>query len=156
MEIHLLAVGTRMDGWINSGYEEYARRLSRDCQLILKEIGSPRKSKTEDAAKVTRLEGDLLLAAIPPDAWTVALDVKGASHTTESMAKRLGLWKENHRRVALLVGGADGLSADCLAHSDEQWSLSNLTFPHGLVRVIVAEQLYRAHSVLSNHPYHRS
>lgn len=156
MEIHLLAVGTRMSDWIDKGYSEYAKRLDRNCKLILKEISPPRKSKSEDPARVTRAEGELLLASVPADSWVVALDVQGSAHTTESLAERLGHWLENHRRVTLLVGGSDGLSSACLARADERWSLSPLTFPHGLVRIIVSEQIYRAHSVLSNHPYHRA
>lgn len=156
MEIYLLAIGTRMPKWVDDGYADYAKRLGRHCKLILKEIPSPRKSKSEDAGTVKQLEGARLIAAIPADAYAVALDERGKSHNTEVFAARLDQWFETHRRVAILIGGADGLSEECLSHCSERWSLSAMTFPHALVRVIVAEQIYRAHSFLNNHPYHRA
>ena len=155
MEIHLLAIGTRMPVWIDEGYEAYSRRLGRDCQLLLKALPSPRKSKSQDSAGIKQQEGELLLAAIPDDAYTIALDEHGKLHDTVTIARKLGDWFEHYRRVAVLIGGADGLSAECLAACKERWSLSRMTFPHALVRVIVAEQIYRAYSVLNNHPYHR-
>ncbi len=155
MEIHLLAIGTRMPKWVDDGFTDYARRFGRDCQLKLKEIPSPRKSKSEDAGRIKQLEGQLLLAAIPPDAHVIALDERGKNHDTKAVAEKLGQWFEQYRRVAILVGGADGLSKECLDHCHERWSLSAMTFPHALVRVIVAEQIYRAYSLLNNHPYHR-
>ena len=155
MEIHLLAIGTRMPGWIDEGFEEYSRRLGRDCRLVLKALPSPRKSKSQDSAGVKQQEGELLLAAIPDDAYTIALDEHGKMHDTVAISRKLGDWFEQYRRVAVLIGGADGLSAECLAACKERWSLSRMTFPHSLVRVIVAEQIYRAYSVLNNHPYHR-
>ena len=155
MEIHLLAIGTRMPGWIDEGFEEYSRRLGRDCRLVLKALPSPRKSKSQYSAGVKQQEGELLLAAIPDDAYTIALDEYGKMHDTVAISRKLGDWFEQYRRVAVLIGGADGLSAECLAACKERWSLSRMTFPHSLVRVIVAEQIYRAYSVLNNHPYHR-
>ena len=155
MEIHLLAIGTRMPKWVNDGYQDYARRLGRDCQLVLREIPSPRKSKSEDAERIKRLEGQQLVSAIPAKAYVIALDERGKGHTTKALSEKLGDWFENHRRVAILVGGADGLSQECLAECRERWSLSAMTFPHALVRVMMAEQIYRAYSLLNNHPYHR-
>ncbi|MEM7258631.1 MAG: 23S rRNA (pseudouridine(1915)-N(3))-methyltransferase RlmH [Pseudomonadota bacterium] len=156
MKIHLLAIGHRMPAWIEAGYHDYAKRLGRDCQLLLKEIPSPRKSKSQDSATIKQAEGELLLAAIPASAYPVALDETGKLHPTSGVAQRLGHWIENYPQVALLVGGADGLSADCLSTCRERWSLSPMTFPHALVRVIVAEQIYRAYSLMNNHPYHRA
>lgn len=155
MEIHLLAIGTRMPKWVDDGFTDYARRLGRDCQLILREIPSPRKSKSEDAGRVKQLEGQQLMAAIPADAHVIALDERGKSHDTTAVSQKLGQWFEHYRRVAILIGGADGLSKDCLVHCQERWSLSAMTYPHALVRVIIAEQIYRAYSLLNNHPYHR-
>lgn len=151
----MLAIGTRMPKWVNDGYQDYARRLGRDCQLVLREIPSPRKSKSEDAGRIKRLEGQQLISAIPANAYVIALDERGKSHTTKALSEKLGNWFENYRRVVILVGGADGLSQECLAGCRERWSLSAMTFPHALVRVIVAEQIYRAYSLLNNHPYHR-
>ncbi len=156
MEIHLLAIGTRMPGWVDEGFNEYSRRLGRDCEIVLKALPSPRKSKTENSAKVKQQEGELLLAAIPPDAYAVALHEHGKMLDTVAISQKLGDWFEQYRRVALIVGGADGLSEECLAACKERWSLSRMTFPHSLVRVIVAEQIYRAYSLLHNHPYHRA
>lgn len=156
MEIHLLAIGTRMPAWINDGFADYAKRLSGDCRLVLREIPTPRKSRSEDAQRVKQLEGKQLLAAVPADAYLVALDLQGRQHNTDKVAQKLDNWFQQYRHVALMVGGADGLSDECLAASRESWSLSNLTFPHALVRVIVAEQIYRAYSLLKNHPYHRA
>ena len=155
MEIHLLTIGTRMPKWVDDGFQGYAKRLGRDCQLNLREIQSPRKSKSEDAERVKRLEGQQLISAIPAQAYVIALDERGKNHSTKVLSEKLGGWFENHRRVAMLVGGADGLSQECLTRSDERWSLAAMTFPHALVRVIVAEQIYRAYSLLNNHPYHR-
>lgn len=156
MEILVLAVGTRMPGWVDEGFADYAKRFGGDCKLVLREIQSPRKSKSEDPERVKSREGQRLLAAVPDNAYLVTLDRLGKSHTTESVSAKLGDWLQTYRVVVLMVGGADGLSSECLAASHERWSLSNLTFPHALVRVVVAEQIYRAYSLLKNHPYHRA
>lgn len=155
MEIRLLAIGTRMPAWVNDGFNDYAKRFGSDCKLTVREIPSPRKSRSEAARRVVLQEGQQLLAAVPADAYLIALDPQGKQHTTEAVSRKLDDWFQQYRTVALMIGGADGLSADCLAASREQWSLSKLTFPHALVRVIAAEQFYRAYSMLKNHPYHR-
>ncbi len=156
MQISLIAVGTRMPRWVQDGFDEYSKRLTSDCRLTLVEIPAPQRSKTTDPARATRDEGEKMLKAIPKGARVVALDVKGEMHSTESLASLLSRQMGSGRDLALLVGGADGLSPDCLARADESWSLSRLTFPHPLVRVILAEQIYRAHSLMRNHPYHRA
>lgn len=145
-----------MPQWIDTGYQDYAKRLGRDCELVLKEIPSPRKSKTQDSATIKQAEGQLLLASVPDNAHIVALDEGGKLHDTKGVARRLAGWLANHRNVALFIGGADGLSEACLAACHERWSLSPMTFPHAMVRVIVAEQIYRAYSLHNNHPYHRA
>lgn len=156
MDVVLLAVGTKMPSWVNDGYHEYAKRLGRDCRLTLKEIPSPRRSNSEDSASVCKKEGDLLLAAIPKGAYVIALDEHGKLQSTQSVADKFQQLSESSQTLALLIGGADGLSDVVLQQSKEKWSLSKLTFPHAMVRVIVAEQLYRAVSLLNNHPYHRA
>ncbi len=156
MNITLLAIGTKMPKWVNEGYQEYARRLGRDCNLTLNEIPSPRKSNSEDSASVCRKEGELLLAAVPKGAYVLALDEHGKPQSTRSVADKLRHLKENPQPLALLIGGADGLSDQVLSQCNEKWSLSKMTFPHAMVRVIVAEQIYRAISLLNNHPYHRA
>jgi len=145
-----------MPRWIEEGYEDYAKRFGRDCELLLKELPSPRKSKSQESATVKQAEGELLLSAIPSGAHVVALDETGKLHDTAGVARRLAHWFEQYPQVALLVGGADGLANNCLASCQERWSLSPMTFPHALVRVIVAEQIYRAYSLMNNHPYHRA
>jgi len=156
MEVTLIAIGTKMPKWIEEGYEEYARRLGRDCKLTLKEIPAPRRSNSEDSASVVKKEGELLLASVPKDACAIALDERGKLQSTQSIADKLRQLRGTSQSLALLVGGADGLSDQVLQQCREKWSLSRLTFPHAMVRVIVAEQIYRSVSLLNNHPYHRA
>lgn len=155
MDVTLLAIGTKMPNWVNDGYREYAKRLGRDCKLTLKEIPSPRRSKSEDSATICKKEASLLLASIPKGAYVIALDEHGKLQSTRSIADKLQNLKDSSGSLALLIGGADGLSDLVLNQCNEKWSLSKMTFPHALVRVIVAEQIYRAISLLNNHPYHR-
>ncbi len=155
MRIHLIAIGNRLDAWVNQGYEEFAKRLTQDCTLQLIEIPAVKRGKNADIERITREEGQKLLAAIPKGVRIVVLDIHGRQHSTEELAGKLANWLQSGQDVALLVGGPEGLSADCRARADETWSLSKLTLPHPLVRIVVAEQIYRAWSVLNNHPYHR-
>ncbi|MBS3963598.1 MAG: 23S rRNA (pseudouridine(1915)-N(3))-methyltransferase RlmH [Methylomonas sp.] len=154
MQIHLVAVGNRMPGWVQQGYNEYAKRLPRDCELVLKEV-APDKRRSSDLARITRDEGERMIAALPPRAHVVTLDIPGKPWTTPELASALQRWLLGGQPVALMVGGPEGLSHAVRDLARESWSLSPLTFPHPLVRVIVAEQLYRAWSLLNNHPYHR-
>jgi 23S rRNA (pseudouridine1915-N3)-methyltransferase len=156
MRIELIAVGERIPAWVREGYEEYAKRLPRECALYLREIEPGARAKSADIARAVALEGERMLAALPKGARVVALDVKGVEHSTAELAGRLEAWLADGRDVALLAGGPDGLAPECLARAGERWSLSRLTLPHPLVRVVVAEQLYRAWSILRNHPYHRA
>jgi 23S rRNA (pseudouridine1915-N3)-methyltransferase len=156
MHIHLIAVGTRMPSWIRQGYEDYARRLPRECSLRLVEIPPGRRSRTQSSAPAVEEESRRMLAAIPERSLVVALDVGGSAWDTPGLAARLQEWLQSGRDIVLLVGGPDGLSGDCLRRADLRWSLSALTLPHALVRVVLAEQLYRAWTIISGHPYHRS
>jgi 23S rRNA (pseudouridine1915-N3)-methyltransferase len=156
MRIHLIAAGTRMPPWINDGFADYAGRLPTECRLLLKEIPLGSSRSSGDAAKAMREEGERMLDAVPDGANITALDVRGRGLNTEELAAQLNRWLQEGRDQVLLVGGPDGLAADCLACAAFKWSLSPLTLPHGLVRVVVAEQLYRAWSILKNHPYHRA
>jgi 23S rRNA (pseudouridine1915-N3)-methyltransferase len=156
MQIHLIAVGTRMPAWVTQGYEDYARRLPRECVLRLVEIPPGRRSRVQPTAQAVEAEGRRMLAAIPDRTLVVALEVGGRAWDTPALAGRLQEWLQSGRDIALLVGGPDGLSGDCLRRADLHWSLSALTLPHALVRVVLAEQLYRAWTILSGHPYHRS
>jgi 23S rRNA (pseudouridine1915-N3)-methyltransferase len=156
MNIHLIAVGTRMPSWISQGYEDYARRLPRECTLRLVEIPLGRRSRTQSSAPAVEEESRRMLAAVPERSLVVVLDVGGSTWDTPALATRLQEWLLSGRDIVLLVGGPDGLSGDCLRRADLRWSLSALTLPHALVRVVLAEQLYRAWTIISGHPYHRS
>ncbi|MEQ8799918.1 MAG: 23S rRNA (pseudouridine(1915)-N(3))-methyltransferase RlmH [Salinisphaeraceae bacterium] len=155
MRLNLVACGTRMPDWVERGYREYAKRLGNDCPLQLTEVplGHRRKQEPPDAAVAD--EGRRMLAAVPDNHAVVALDVDGRAWRTRDLADQIEAWRMDGRDRSLLIGGPDGLSPDCRARADQSWSLSPLTLPHGLVRVVVAEALYRAISLLAGHPYHR-
>jgi 23S rRNA (pseudouridine1915-N3)-methyltransferase len=155
MRIHLLAVGTRLPAWQAAGVRDYLRRFPPQFELRVVEIAAARRSKAIPLQRILAEEGTRLLAAIPANARVVALDAGGCMWTTEQLAHALVQQIRHGDDIALLIGGPDGLAPDCLARSDDRWSLSALTLPHGLVRVVVAEQIYRAWSLLNRHPYHR-
>ncbi|MDD2722448.1 MAG: 23S rRNA (pseudouridine(1915)-N(3))-methyltransferase RlmH [Methylovulum sp.] len=155
MQINLISVGNRMPGWVLAGYDEYAKRLPRECELVLKEIAPGKRTKNSDVARIVRDEGERMIAAIPSGAHIVTLDIPGKPWTTPELAEAMSRWLAGGQSVALLVGGPEGLAVAARQKAHESWSLSKLTFPHPLVRIIVAEQLYRAWSLLNNHPYHR-
>jgi len=156
MKINLLAVGQKMPAWVEQGYREYAQRMPLEAKLELKEIAPGKRGKNADIKRIIQDEGQRIQAAIPKNNRIVVLDVKGKAWSTEQLAQRMECWMQSGQDVSLLVGGPEGLSAEVSKMADEYWSLSALTFPHPLVRVILAEQLYRAWSVLRNHPYHRA
>ncbi|MBI5611987.1 MAG: 23S rRNA (pseudouridine(1915)-N(3))-methyltransferase RlmH [Gammaproteobacteria bacterium] len=155
MHIHLIAVGKGMPAWVEAGYQEYAKRLRGECRLVLKEIPAGRRAKGADIARLIKDEGARCLAALPKGARAIALERTGRALSTQELARKLPGWLAEGRDVALLIGGPEGLASACLERADETWSLSALTLPHPLVRVLVAEQLYRAWSIYKNLPYHR-
>jgi 23S rRNA (pseudouridine1915-N3)-methyltransferase len=152
----LVAVGERAPDWVATGFSEYQKRLSHWLPLALHEVAPGVRGKGRDAARAMADEGGRVLAAIPRGALVVALDGRGAAHSSEQLAQRLERWRQGGRDIALLVGGPEGHAPEVLAAADERWSLGPLTLPHMLVRLLVAEQLYRACSLLANHPYHRA
>jgi 23S rRNA (pseudouridine1915-N3)-methyltransferase len=156
MNIYLISVGNRMPRWVVEGYEEYARRLPGECALRLIEVSPGHRGKGADIQRTLRDEGERMLKVIPKNCRVWALDVQGRAWSTEQLSAKLGDWMADGRNLALLVGGPEGLARDCLERAEGRWSLSSLTMPHPLVRVVVAEQLYRAWSLLRNHPYHRA
>ncbi len=156
MAIKLLAVGRNMPAWVNHAFQDYAKRLPPEFALELLEIKPENRSKNDNIAKVIEIEGTKLLSAIPPKHTVVALDERGVSWNTQQLADQLQHWRENQQKLCLMIGGPDGLSDTCRQKADQLWSLSALTLPHPLVRVIIAEQIYRAWSLLTNHPYHRA
>lgn len=144
-----------MPGWVEEGCTEYTKRLSGDISLELVEITAGKRLKGADLARLKEQEGDALLAALKPQERVIALDVLGRTLSTEDMAATLRDWQVDGRPAALLIGGPEGLSRAVLERADEKWSLSRLTLPHPLVRIVIAEQIYRAWSLLKGHPYHR-
>ncbi|KZZ41953.1 23S rRNA (pseudouridine(1915)-N(3))-methyltransferase RlmH [Thalassolituus sp. HI0120] len=155
MKLRLLAVGTKMPAWVEQGYQEYAKRLPSDCALELVEINPGHRAKNTSKEKAMQQEAEALKKAIRPQDHVVALDVKGKPWSTEQLAENLSNWRMQGGDVALLIGGPDGMTQDVLSLAEQRWSLSNLTLPHPLVRVLMAEQLYRAWSILQGHPYHK-
>lgn len=156
MKITLLTIGNRMPQWVEAGYKEYAQRLTGKVQLLLKEIPAEKRTKNSNLKKIFEQESQKLLDAIPQGAHVVALDVTGTAWHTEKLAAQMENWMMSGKDVVMLVGGPEGMTSECLRRADQVWSLSALTFPHPLVRVIMAEQLYRAWSITENHPYHRA
>ena len=156
MRIHLIAAGTRMPVWVDDGFRDYAARMPLECRLLLKEIPLGAARKAGDAHKAMQEESATMLAALPAGAGVTALDVHGKTLDTKALAKLLNRWLQEGRDQALLIGGPDGLAPECLAKAETRLSLSALTLPHALVRVVVAEQVYRAWCILKNHPYHRA
>ena len=155
MQIHIIAVGARMPDWVQAGYAEYAKRLPHECRLRLHEIPAGKRTKGADLVRLTRDEGARQLAAVPPGSRIVALDRNGRELDTQALAGRIEKQLGAGQDLALLVGGPEGLAPECLAAAHERWSLSQLTLAHPLVRVVLAEQLYRAWSILRGLPYHR-
>lgn len=156
MRLVVLAVGTRMPQWVQTGWQEYAQRLPADCSLELKEIKPEPRSSGKTAQQLMQAEAVRLQAALPPRALRFALDERGQDQTTAQLSARLADWRTQGRDVALIVGGPDGLDAQFKQQCDGLLRLSSLTLPHPLVRVLLAEQLYRAWAIMVNHPYHRA
>lgn len=154
MELRLIAVGQRMPCWVEEGWREFARRMPPQLPLRLLEVPLARHGKRRNINAALAEEGARVLAAAH-HARIVALDCRGSLFSTAELALHMQRWMQDGRDVALLVGGPDGLYQDCLTQAEDRWCISPLTLPHMLVRVIVAEQLYRAWTVLQNHPYHR-
>jgi len=155
MKIRLLAVGQKMPKWVQQTFCEYNQRLSKSQQIELVEIPPVHRLKSINAEIAKQKEGDSLLAALKPAEIIVLLDEHGTSISTQYLAQSIKNWQMNASNIAIIIGGADGVCNDIKNKADLKWSLSQLTFPHPLVRVILIEQIYRAYSLLANHPYHR-
>ncbi len=155
MRVRIISVAAKVPAWVTSGYEDYAKRLSTALPLEVRNI-KPADRTRGDAERWRAEEWQRLAAATPPGAIRVALDMRGALWSTEELAQRLNAWRHDYADAAFLVGGPDGLAPDAVSGADALWSLSRLTLPHALVRIILAEQFYRAWSLLQGHPYHRA
>lgn len=155
MQLVIAAVGHKMPAWIETGFIEYAKRMPPDCRLVLKEIKPVDRSGSRSAETVMAMEKSRIEAVIPKGSKVVALDEHGRDVTTMQLAKNLTQWQQGGTDVTFIIGGADGLDAQFKQQADMLLRISSLTLPHGMVRVLLAEQLYRAWSITQNHPYHR-
>jgi 23S rRNA (pseudouridine1915-N3)-methyltransferase len=156
LTLTLFSVSHKQPSWVNDAFQEYAKRLpARELKFEFKEIKpEPREGKT--IAHAMALEAARINAALPKSAHIIALDERGVDLTSVGLAKQLHIWQTQHSHVALIIGGADGLTTEFKAQCDGLIRLSSLTLPHGMVRVLLAEQVYRAHAININHPYHRA
>lgn len=155
MQIHIIAIGERVPVWVEAGYLDYARRLPAQCRVRLIEVPAIRRGRNADIARILRDEGERLLAAVPADTRVIALERTGRTRSTDQLAQALEGWLRDGQDVGFMIGGPEGLSPACLEAAVDTWSLSALTLPHALVRVLLAEQLYRAWSIVNHMPYHR-
>jgi 23S rRNA (pseudouridine1915-N3)-methyltransferase len=155
VHVRLLAVGDRQPSWVDEAFAIYEARFPRDWKFRLDTIGTVRRSKNDKSGKAVAAEGDLILARVDKSELLVLLDERGRQLGSRDLADRLAQWQGDGRDLCFLIGGPDGVSDACRQRADFTWSLSKLTLPHGLARVLLAEQLYRAHSLQSGHPYHR-
>jgi len=156
MKIKLIAVGTKMPSWVETALNTYSQRLPKDCRLELIQIPAAKRTRNQLATQWMKKEGEFILSAVHDSDYVIALEINGKNWSTKQLAEQIVKWQSMGCNVALLVGGPDGLSSECLARADQHWSLSALTLPHPMVRVVLAEAIYRAWSVTVNHPYHRS
>jgi 23S rRNA (pseudouridine1915-N3)-methyltransferase len=156
MKLSVFAVGTRMPDWVTAGCTEYGKRMPPELRIKTIEIALGARGKSQSSSKAIETEGRAILKAIGEKDFVVALDVLGKSMSTTLLASNLARWQMDGHDVSLLIGGPDGLSADCLDRANMRWSLSDLTLPHPLVRILLMEQLYRAWTINANHPYHRN
>lgn len=155
MQLVIAAVGHKMPAWIENGFGEYAKRMPPDCRVLLKEIKPVERSGSKTAETVMALERTKIEAALPKGARIVALDERGKDLTTMQLSQSLTQWQQDGRDVVFVIGGADGLDPELKRNADMLIRISSMTLPHGMVRVLLAEQLYRAWSITQNHPYHR-
>lgn len=155
MRIKIIAVGTKMPAWVETGYQEYAKRLPRDFSVQVVELPMGPRGKNASVQKAIAKEGAQMAAAISSGDRVIALDVKGKPWSTEQLAQNLSNWRMEGENYSILIGGPDGLAPECLQLAHARWSLSALTLPHPLVRIVLIEQLYRAWTILNNHPYHK-
>jgi len=156
MKLRVLAAGTRLPAWVDDACSDYAKRFGSDLRFELVEIAVAGRGPGADVARAVAREGERMLAAIRDGDFVVALEVGGKAMTTADLARWLGGRMQDGRDLVFLIGGPDGLARACRDRADFSWSLSTLTFPHGLARVVLIEQLYRALSLKKGHPYHRA
>ncbi|QIQ21648.1 23S rRNA (pseudouridine(1915)-N(3))-methyltransferase RlmH [Zophobihabitans entericus] len=155
MKLQLIAVGNKMPQWVTTAFKDYSDRFPKDLPFELIEIPAGKRTKNADIPRILEKEGEQMLSACGKGNKIITLDIPGKPWDTPELASQLERWKLDGRDISLLIGGPEGLSPACKQAAEQSWSLSPLTLPHPLVRVIVAESLYRAWSITANHPYHR-
>jgi 23S rRNA (pseudouridine1915-N3)-methyltransferase len=155
LKVHLIAVGKKMPEWINTGYAEFSKRMPPELQINLIEITPSTRNKSTPIQKNIKEEGARIQSAIPTNSKLIVLDEKGKNFSSIDLSKKIEGWLPMGQDISIVIGGADGIDPEIKQQADEKWSLSSFTLPHALVRVVIAEQLYRAWSILQGHPYHR-
>lgn len=155
MKIYLLAVGKKMPAWITEGYQDFSKRLKQEITLQLIEVDAAQRQKNGNVDKYKSLEAERILQAMPQNSYCIVLDEHGKQFSSQQLSDKMQDYLHMGRDICLIIGGADGLSQSLLQQAEERWSLSKLTLPHAQVRVLIAEQLYRAWSLMHGHPYHR-
>jgi len=155
MNINIITIGTKMSDWVNTGYFDYANRLKSYCKLNLITLPLATRSQNTNPQVSKKIEGEMILDKLAENDYVIALDSKGKQFTSEDFAQYLNKLKLIAKNINILIGGPDGLSKECLLRADDKISLSNFTLPHPLVRIVLAEQLFRGFAILNNHPYHK-
>ena len=155
MHIRLIAVGERQPAWVDEAFASYSGRLPREWRFRLELVATARRARNDKAIKARDVEGEQILGRIGSNEQAILLDQRGRQLSSPALAKRLTAWQSDGRDLSFIIGGPDGVSSACRDRADFTWSLSDLTFPHGLARIVFVEQLYRAWSLQSGHPYHR-
>ena len=155
MKLIIASVGNKMPDWITAGFNEYTKRMPREAQVVLLEIKPEPRTTGKTVVQIMEAEAQRILSAVPQNCLSIALDERGIQPTTKQLAAQMKEWMREGRDVAFIIGGADGLHESVKQAAQQLLALSALTLPHAFVRVLLAEQLYRAHSLMHNHPYHR-
>lgn len=156
MKIIVAAIGQRMPDWVNKGWHEYAKRMPRECPLILKELKQEARTSGKTSEQMMQLEAQRLLSAVTPNSVTIALDEHGTDISTLDLSKDLTRYRDTGHNIVFFIGGPDGLDNNLKQEAHKKYRLSSMTMAHPLVRVVLAEQIYRAWSIMNNHPYHRA
>jgi len=155
MRIQIIAMGDRMPDWVQQAYKEYTKRIGAGLQIDLVEISPEKRGKSSDVQRIMQKEAERMRQSVAKGYFVIALDKEGASWSTELLANKIAAWQQDGTNISILIGGPEGMTPELLQQADARISLSAMTFPHPVVRIILAEQLYRAYSILNHHPYHK-
>lgn len=156
MKINIITIGKASDSWLETGYKEYAKRIPSNCQINLLELPPVKRTKSSNISNLLTMEANRLIAAVPQNSLMIALDEHGQEFNTFELTRKMSVWYQEQQDITLIVGGPDGLAPLVIESAYLVWSLSRLTLPHQLVKIIIIEQIYRAWSIMNNHPYHRN